>query len=90
MGGYRMEKRQDQSTDELFLLESLDRLRTPEQRYLFTVIADALSLGLASSPPLLNHSRAASMSVQPSQNDSSASIALRRTKSRHLGHRLSP
>jgi hypothetical protein len=33
--------------EEQFLLHALHRLRTPEQRYIFTLMADLLSLGLA-------------------------------------------
>lgn len=34
--------------EERFLLQSLRRLSNPEQRYFFTLIADLISLGLAS------------------------------------------
>jgi hypothetical protein len=33
--------------EERFLLQSLERLNTPEQRYIFTLIADLISMGLA-------------------------------------------
>lgn len=33
--------------EEQFLLHALHRLRTPEQRYVFTLMADLMSLGLA-------------------------------------------
>lgn len=33
--------------EEQFLLHALRRLRTPEQRYVFTLMADLMSLGLA-------------------------------------------
>jgi hypothetical protein len=32
--------------DKRFLLQSLKRLKDPEQRYVFTLIADLVSLGL--------------------------------------------
>jgi hypothetical protein len=34
--------------EERFLLQSLQRLHTPELRYVFTLMADLLSAGLAS------------------------------------------
>jgi len=37
------------STEERFLLECLRRLHSPDQRYLFTLIADLVSVGLAST-----------------------------------------
>lgn len=51
--GLTMAKRTDRTTqtemDERFLLQSLGRLKNPEQRYVFTLIADIISLGLAAS-----------------------------------------
>jgi hypothetical protein len=35
--------------EERFLLHALQRLRTPEQRYVFTLMADLISVGLASA-----------------------------------------
>lgn len=35
--------------DKQFLLQSLERLKNPGQRYVFTQIADLISLGLAAS-----------------------------------------
>lgn len=34
--------------EELFLLQALHRLRTPEQRYIFTLMADLISQGMLS------------------------------------------
>jgi hypothetical protein len=51
--GQTMAKHTDKSTpkeiEERFLLQSLRRLRNPNQRYVFTMIADLISLGLAVS-----------------------------------------
>jgi len=33
--------------EERFLLQALHRLRTPEQRYVFTLLADLISQGMA-------------------------------------------
>jgi hypothetical protein len=48
-----MANKTDKSTpkeiEERFLLQSLRRLRNPNQRYVFTMIADLISLGLASA-----------------------------------------
>jgi hypothetical protein len=37
------------SAEERFLMQSLRRLRNADQRYIFTLIADLISLGLAAS-----------------------------------------
>jgi hypothetical protein len=46
-----MRKRSPNTTsvevEERFLLQALHRLRTPEQRYIFTLMADLLSHGMA-------------------------------------------
>jgi hypothetical protein len=48
--GLTMAKRTGSTTqtdiDKCFLLQSLKRLKDPEQRYVFTLIADLISLGL--------------------------------------------
>ncbi len=41
-------KHSQSEVEERFLLHALRRLHTPEQRYVFTLMADLLSLGLAS------------------------------------------
>lgn len=48
-----MSKRAAKTTNEIeerFLLHALQRLRSPEQRYVFTLMADLISIGLASHP----------------------------------------
>jgi hypothetical protein len=44
----RTEKPSTAEIEERFLLQSLRRLSNPEQRYIFTLIVDLISLGLAS------------------------------------------
>lgn len=38
-----------EEVEERFLLQALHRLRTPEQRYFFTLIADLISQGMIAS-----------------------------------------
>jgi hypothetical protein len=42
----RTGKTAQSETDRRFLLQSLKRLKDPEQRYVFTQIADLISLGI--------------------------------------------
>jgi len=44
-----IQKNSPKEIEERFLLQSLHRLRSPNQRYIFTMIADLISLGLAAS-----------------------------------------
>jgi hypothetical protein len=43
------EKKSAASAEERFLLQSLRRLNNPDQRYLFTLLVDLISTGLAAS-----------------------------------------
>jgi len=45
----RTGKKSAASAEERFLLQSLRRLRTAEQRYMFTLIVDLVSAGLAAT-----------------------------------------
>ena len=45
----RIGKKSAASEEEHFLLQSLRRLQHPDQRYLFTLMVDLLSMGLASA-----------------------------------------
>jgi len=45
----RIPKSSPNEIEERFLLQSLHRLRNPNQRYIFTMIADLISLGLAAT-----------------------------------------
>ncbi len=44
----RTAKITNKEIEERFLLHALQRLRSPEQRYVFTLMADLISIGLAS------------------------------------------
>lgn len=46
----RAAKTTNKEIEERFLLHALQRLHSPEQRYVFTLMADLISIGLASHP----------------------------------------